>query len=112
MGGVMIESADATPLDLPEGCDAYRSLGPFTAETVPAGLRKAHSLKAGCWGVLKVEDGAVNFVWEDTAKGAAVRLQAGDSILIPPGRLHHLDLDSAVTLGITFYQRTVWSRRA
>lgn len=108
----MILSADSVPLELPEGCDAYRSLGPFTAQTVPAGLQKAHSLKAGCWGVLKIEGGSVDFVWEDVPNGSATRLEAGDSILIPPGRLHHLELDGDVTLGLTFYQRSVWSRRA
>ena len=95
---------------LPDDCEAYRRLGPFTAATLPLGLLRAHALKQGCWGVLAVEAGSVAFVWEDAPDGP-IRLDAGDSIVIPPERRHHLAVDSEFMLAIGLYRQSIRSAK-
>lgn len=80
--------------------EPYRVLR-FEAGRVPAGLLKDHRLKAGVWGQLEVEVGALVFV---DADGTATPLCAGDTHRIESERLHHLeDADSAV-ITIRFYR--------
>ena len=88
---------------LPGDCEAYRHLGPFAAATLPAGLLRAHALKPGCWGVLTVAAGRIDFVWED-ALDEPVQLNAGGSIVIPPERRHHLDVTGEFSLAICLYR--------
>jgi cupin 2 domain-containing protein len=92
---------------LPADCVAYRSLGPFGAATLPAGLRRAHRLKAGCWGVLEVIAGRVRFIDEEDPARAPVDLGAGDRIVIAPGDLHHIEPEGEFTLGIRLFQQPV-----
>jgi tellurite resistance-related uncharacterized protein len=58
---------------LPDGAWAYRTIGPFAADTIPAGLLRMHNLKAGAWGVLTVEAGAVCVFAGTTMSGAHAR---------------------------------------
>jgi tellurite resistance-related uncharacterized protein len=87
---------------LPDGAWAYRTIGPFAADTIPAGLLRMHNLKAGAWGVLTVEAGAVRFCWDDDVGGART-LAAGDAMLVPPLVPHHLERTGPVTLRIAFH---------
>jgi hemoglobin len=93
---------------LPDGCEAYRRLGPFTAATLPSGLLRAHALKPGCWGVLAIEAGGIDFVWEDTPDGS-IRLGAGDCVVIPPERRHHIAVDGEFRLEIGLYWQSISS---
>ena len=45
--------------DLPPGLEAYRRTPTFDQDSVPAGLRRAHHTKAGVWGRIVVEEGAL-----------------------------------------------------
>jgi tellurite resistance-related uncharacterized protein len=74
---------------LPDGVEHVRTTPEFTASTVPAGLRRAHQLAPGVWGVLDVLDGEVTFV--DEAGGDRHRLAAGTSRVIPPEAPHHVE---------------------
>jgi tellurite resistance-related uncharacterized protein len=90
------------PTRLPEGVEAYRTIGPFDAATLPAGLRRTHDLKAGTWGVVRLEQGSLGFVWEDAA-GGRDDLTAPAEAVIPPQVPHHVEGD-AFRLSITFYR--------
>ena len=46
---------------MPAGYVAYRRSPVFTRETVPAGLLRAHTTKAGTWGLLHVLEGRLLF---------------------------------------------------
>ena len=87
---------------LPAGVEAYRTIGPFDAASLPPGLRRTHNLKQGTWGVLTLEEGRLGFVWED-ALGGREELQAPAEIVVPPQVPHHVDGD-AFRLSITFYR--------
>ena len=88
---------------LPDDCEVYRRLGPFTATTLPSGLLRAHALKPGCWGVLTIAAGHIDFVWED-ARDRPIRLRVGDDVVIPPERRHHIAVDGEFTLEIGLYR--------
>ncbi|MBJ7441046.1 MAG: DUF1971 domain-containing protein [Sphingopyxis sp.] len=88
---------------LPDGCEAYRRLGPFTAATLPSGLLRAHALKPGCWGVLTIAAGRIDFVWE-AAPDRPIRLRVSDDVVIPPERRHHIAVDGEFTLEICLYR--------
>jgi len=87
---------------LPDGARAYRTIGPFAADTIPAGLLRRHNLKPDAWGLLTVEAGAVRFCWDDDAGGSRT-LTAGDTMLVPPLVPHHLERSGPVTLRIAFH---------
>ena len=77
----------------PSGLSAYRKIGPFDAESLPAGLLREHRLKEGTWANLTVLEGEIGFVWDDPeSDGAVTVLAAGDCVYVPPLILHHLEV--------------------
>lgn len=81
---------------LPPGFSAYRKIGPFDADTLPAGLLQEHRLKQGTWANLTVLKGKIGFVWDDAdSDGAVTELAAGDCLHVPPLILHHLEIGEA-----------------
>ncbi|HEV8549906.1 MAG TPA: DUF3565 domain-containing protein [Polyangiaceae bacterium] len=50
--------------ELPAAATPYKVLGPFTEATIPAGLLRNHTLKAGVWGRIAVLEGALRYVIE------------------------------------------------
>lgn len=78
--------------ELPAGLDAYRTLGPFDAGSLPKGLLREHTLKEGTWARLSVRSGAIRFIWDDAGhqEGAEI-ITAGTLVVIPPIVPHHLE---------------------
>jgi tellurite resistance-related uncharacterized protein len=85
------------------GSVAYRTIGPFDAQTLPAGLRAEHRLKDGTWGVLTLSEGSLRFVWDDE-QGGADDLVAPVRFVVPPQAPHHVESDGPFTLSIAFYR--------
>lgn len=88
-------------MELPADLEVVRRAGPFDAQTLPAGLRRAHQVADRTWGLLRVFDGAVVFA-VDTAPPVRVRLEAGDTQPIPPAVAHRLLADEPFRLAIDF----------
>lgn len=78
------------PTGLPDGLVLDRTTPEFTAATVPAGLRRAHRVAAGVWGRLVVRRGALRFVFDDDVEHP-IEVAAGDTVVIPPDRAHHIE---------------------
>lgn len=94
----------ATPRGaLPDGVAAYRSIGPFDAESLPKGLRAEHNLKPGTWAVVELTEGSLRLVWDDE-EGGAVDLAAPASLVVPPEVLHHVEREGPFALRIAFYR--------
>ena len=89
--------------ELPLGSVAYRTIGPFGAESLPAGLRAEHRLKEGTWGVLDLSEGSLRFVWDDE-EGGEDRLVAPVRFVVPPQVLHHVEGDGPFELTIAFHR--------
>ncbi len=88
--------------------EAYRLIGPFDADSLPRGLLAEHRLKPGIWGRLTMLVGAIDFNWDD--EGAAsepITLKAGDVLMVPPQRPHHLKLRGSFELQIEFLREAV-----
>jgi tellurite resistance-related uncharacterized protein len=90
------------PAQIPEGALAYRTIGPFDAATLPAGLRRTHDLKKGTWGKVSLDRGALGFVWEDEW-GGRDDLEAPAEVIVPPQAPHHVEGDDFL-LTITFFR--------
>ena len=87
---------------LPDGSEAYRTIGPFDAADLPKGLRAEHRLKEGAWGLISLIDGSLRFVWDDAAGGAEL-LTAPAEFVVPPQVPHHVEGDH-FRLTITFHR--------
>jgi tellurite resistance-related uncharacterized protein len=85
---------------LPQGSEAYRTIGPFDAASLPVGLRRTHDLKDGTWGRISLNAGSLVFVWEDEA-GGRDELHAPAELIVPPQVPHHVEGDD-FRLFITF----------
>ena len=89
--------------DLPAGLQLQRTTDEFHADTVPAGLLRAHRLAAGVWGLLSVTSGSVAFVWEDRPD-EPVELGEGDSLVIEPEARHHVEPGPDARFTVAFHR--------
>lgn len=92
---------DHPPL-LPDGLHHVRTTPWFEAESVPPGLLRNHQVANGVWGRLIIAEGSIEFRFEDEPE--AVSLTAGDSIGIPPGRLHRVILAGTSRFAVEFHK--------
>lgn len=98
------------PPGIPADFELARTTESFDHESVPAGLLRAHRVADGVWGRLVVHTGSVTFVFEDDVANPHV-LGAGESVVIPPGRLHHVEPSSSAKFAVEFYRLPAVERR-
>jgi tellurite resistance-related uncharacterized protein len=79
----------------------YRSTPVFTNDTLPKGLRRAHSTKADVWGLLKVLKGTILYVTEET--GERQMVQAPGTVVILPQQLHSVEPQGDMEMQVDFY---------
>ncbi|MGE0879267.1 MAG: DUF1971 domain-containing protein [Acidimicrobiia bacterium] len=89
--------------ELPAGLTLVRTTDRFDEHHHPAGLRRAHRVADGVWARLVVSTGSLVFVFEDDLDHR-MTVAAGDSVVIPPARLHHVDIGEAVTFFLEFHR--------
>lgn len=90
--------------EMPEGLELVRTTALWDEHTVPAGVLSGHRVADGAWGRLVVRSGAVGFVFEDEPD-VTIQVATGDTVAIPPGRLHHVVLDGPATFVVEFYRQ-------
>ncbi len=88
---------------IPDDYVLARTTAVFDNDTVPAGLLRAHRVADGVWARLVVHGGLVQFVFEDEADAPTV-VAAGETVVIPPARLHHVALDGPARFVVEFYR--------
>ena len=88
---------------LPDGLELTRTTKVFDNDTAPAGLLKAHQVAEGVWARLVMHTGSAGFVFEDTPD-ELITVSAGDNVVIPPQRLHHVVLGEPATFVVEFYR--------
>lgn len=69
--------------ELPEAVTHVRNSAVWDETSLPAGLRRAHRLAPGTWGVLHVDSGALRF--------GETEITAGRTRVIPPGVEHQVE---------------------
>jgi tellurite resistance-related uncharacterized protein len=88
---------------LPAGLEHVRTTETFDHEHHPAGLRSAHRVAHGVWARLVVYTGELAFSFEDEPEHT-IRVNGGETVVIPPGRLHHVDITGPVTFALEFHR--------
>jgi tellurite resistance-related uncharacterized protein len=88
---------------LPEGASKIGSTPTMTEETVVPGILKKHLAPRGRFGYLVVEEGALQFIWEDDPANA-LDADPGHPIVIFPERFHHVKITGKVRFRVEFYE--------
>ena len=88
---------------LPEGASKIGSTPAMTEETVVPGILKKHLAPRGRFGYLVVEEGELQFIWEDDPENA-LDADPGHPIVIFPERFHHVKITGKVRFRVEFYE--------
>jgi tellurite resistance-related uncharacterized protein len=88
---------------LPEGASKIGSTPTMTEETVVPGILKKHLAPRGRFGYLVIEEGALQFIWEDDPDNA-LDADTGHPIVIFPERYHHVKITGNVRFRVEFYE--------
>jgi tellurite resistance-related uncharacterized protein len=87
---------------LPQGAIKIGSTPTMTEETVVPGILKKHLAPKGRFGYLVVEEGTLQFIWEDDAENA-LDADPEHPIVIFPERFHHVNITGQVRFRVEFY---------
>lgn len=87
--------------ELPDDLQLARTAGPFDDTSLPAGLRRTHTVAAGRWGLLRVLRGSVDLDLA-VAPPRQVRLHERDQQAIPPEVAHLVRLLDDAQIEIDF----------
>ena len=101
--GARIECGRGLTREGPEGLTRYRETRIFERESTPAGLRADHQTKAGVWGRVEVESGALVLCFA-APLSSRVPVEAGSHAAIPPALVHHVELDGPVRFRVSFWR--------
>lgn len=79
----------------------YKSTPIFDENSLPDKLRNAHNTKAGVWGIIRVLEGQVRYVIEET--GEATILTPDQPGLVQPEQFHHVEPLGPMKMQVEFY---------
>ncbi len=88
---------------LPPAAKKIGSTPTMTEETVVPGILKKHLTPRGRFGYLVVEEGALQFVWEDDVENV-LDADPEHPIVIFPERFHHVAITERVRFRVEFYE--------
>lgn len=100
--GAMLDCVRCDRFELPEGFVAYKRTADFDETTLPAGLRRDHSTRAGVWGVIHVAAGRLRYVVEPPLARAQL-LDATAPGIVVPEVLHRVEPDGPVRFFVEFH---------
>lgn len=86
---------------IPTDPSPYKLSPIFNEETLPAAFRRAHSIKPGAWGVIRVLRGELRYVIEEPA--TEVILNPDRPGLVRPQQLHHVEAIGSMQMQLEFY---------
>ena len=87
---------------LPQGAVKAGTTPSMTEKTVVPGILKKHLAPKGKFGYLVVEEGSLQFVWEDEENNV-LDADPGHPIVIFPERYHHVSITGEVRFRVEFY---------
>jgi tellurite resistance-related uncharacterized protein len=90
--------------ELPDGVEEYKRTPEFTEETVPKGLLRDHTTRAGTWGMIHVLEGSLEYTISEGDK-RSVTLGVGQSAAVVPEQKHHVRPLGAVRFYVAFLTR-------
>ena len=95
-------SADEISAGLPPGVVAYRRTPLFDQDSIPQGLRRGHSTKAGVWAVIRVFEGSLRF--RMLAPPSEKIVTPGAPQVVAPEQLHEVEPEGMVRFFVEFYR--------
>lgn len=87
---------------LPFGVDKVNSTPLLTEKTVPKEILKKHLAPKGKIGLLVVEEGSLQFVWDDSPD-EVIDADSEHPVVIWPERYHHVVITDPVLFKVEFY---------
>lgn len=88
---------------LPTNAVAYQRTPEFCETTIPAGLRRAHSTKAGVWGLIVITHGSLNYkILEPNAEQHELTVDLPG--VVEPTVLHEVQAIEPVQFYVEFYR--------
>jgi len=93
-------------MTLPSDVRPYRRTDVFTEATLPAGLRKAHSTKAGVWGLIHVIEGRLAYRIRDDRRPASETVLCPGALpaVVEPTILHEVEPLGPVKFYVEFHR--------
>lgn len=95
-----------SPVRLPETARPYRRTAEFTETSVPAGLLRAHTTKAGTWGLIHVLEGRLAYRVVDPRRpiSEAILTPDGPPGVVEPTILHEVEPLGSVRFFVEFHK--------
>jgi tellurite resistance-related uncharacterized protein len=87
---------------LPLGVDKLGSTPVLTERSVPKEMLKEHLAPKGKIGLLVVEEGSLQFVWDDSPD-EIIDADSEHPVVIWPERYHHVEINDSVRFKVEFY---------
>lgn len=93
-------------MELPSDVRSYRRTAEFTESTVPAGLLRSHTTKAGAWGLIRVLEGQLAYRITDPRRAPAelVLTPATAAGVVEPTILHEVEPLGPVRFYVEFFR--------
>ncbi len=88
---------------LPDGAQKVGSTPSMTEETVVPGILKNHLAPKGKYGLVVVEEGTLQFIWEDEPDNI-IDADPDHPVVIYPERFHHVVIPGKVKFRVEFYE--------
>ncbi|MCG8563698.1 MAG: DUF1971 domain-containing protein [Desulfobacterales bacterium] len=91
---------------LPRGATLAGATPMMDENSIAPGILKKHMAPKGKCGLLVVEEGACQFIWEDDPD-TPIDCDPGHPVVIFPERFHHVKITGPVKLKVEFYSLPV-----
>ena len=88
----------------------YKVTPDFDQDSLPAGLRRVHSTKEGCWGLVRIIEGRLRLTFPDT--GREELLDAQTAGVVAPGEPHLVEPLGPFRMRVEFYRAPPPNRAA
>lgn len=102
--GVEIACVLCDRFELPADAAPYKRTREFDQDSIPDGLRHAHSTRAGVWGVVHVVAGRLRYVVDPPLAGERVLDEANPGVVVPEV-LHRVEPDGPVRFFVEFHRK-------
>ncbi|MEY4642119.1 MAG: hypothetical protein RLZZ227_2113 [Pseudomonadota bacterium] len=104
MLGTQLDRLRCDKLEFPEGLQEYKRTPLFTETTIPPGLLRDHTTKAGVWGLIQVEEGTLLYSVSYPEERSYMLSEASPGVVVPSMK-HHVQAQGKVRFYVAFYRR-------